>query len=93
MPPCHFITRAVQLAVMHPADRDDELVTRSGSECARLCEREVMRVRWHGAAYEACLSQHESSVVFVAQANRFTQGLDRRARSMLPDFGGTLLSE
>jgi hypothetical protein len=66
----------MQLAVMHPADRDNELVAHSASECARLCEREVMRIRGHAAAHEARLSQYEPSVVFVAQANRFAQGLD-----------------
>src|SRR5689334_21264251 len=78
---------------MHPADRDDELVTRSGSECERLCEREVMRVRWHAAAYEACLSQHASSVVLVPQTNPVTHRVDRRARSIPPVFGATVLSE
>jgi hypothetical protein len=32
----------MQLTVMHPADRDDELVAHSASECARLCEGEVI---------------------------------------------------
>ena len=75
-PPCRLVTGAMQLTVMHPADRDDEFVAYPTSECARLCEGEVMRVRWYAAAYEACLPQHESSVVLIAQANRFAQRLD-----------------
>ena len=66
----------MQLAVVDPTDRDDELVAYSTSECAGLCEGEVMGVRGHAAADEARLPQHESSVVLIAQANRFAQGLD-----------------
>jgi hypothetical protein len=66
----------MQLAVMEPADWDDELVAYSPSERTRLGKREVMRVRRHTAAHEACLPQHESAVVLIAQANRFAQSLD-----------------
>ena len=72
----YFVTRAVQLAVMHAADRNYELVADSASECTRLSEGEVMRIRGDATAHEACLSHHESLVVFVAQANRFAQVLD-----------------
>ena len=63
----------MKLAVVNPADRDDELVAYPTSECARLCEGEVMGVRGYAAADEAGLSQHESSMVFIAQANRLAQ--------------------
>ena len=66
----------MQLAVMEPADWDDELVAHSASEGPRLGKREVMRVRRHTAADEAGLPQHESAVVLIAQANRFAEGLD-----------------
>ena len=58
---------------MSPADRHDELIAHSAPECARLREGEVMRVRRYAAAHEARLPQHESSVVPIAQANRFAQ--------------------
>ena len=61
----------MQLAVMDPADRDDELVAHTASECTRLCKREVMRIRRHAAAHKAGLPQHELPVVLIAQANRF----------------------
>ena len=54
-----------------PADRDDELVAHPASECARLCEGEVMRIRRHAAAHKACLPEYESPVVLIAQTNRF----------------------
>jgi hypothetical protein len=66
----------VQLAVMHPTDRNYELIAHSASECTRLSEGEVMRIRGYTAAYEACLSQHESSVLLIAQANGLTQRTD-----------------
>src|SRR6516165_9522592 len=73
----------MELAVVDPADRDDELVAHSVSECARLCESEVVRIRRHAAADEARLSQYESPVVLIAQANRFSQRTDYVAASML----------
>jgi hypothetical protein len=66
----------MQLAVVGAANRDDEFVAHPSSECAGLCEGEVMRIRRHPAAHKAGLTQHELPVVLIAQANRFTQGVD-----------------
>ena len=66
----------MQLAMMEPADWHDELVAHSACEGARLCEGEVVRVRRHTATHKARLPQHESSMVLIAQANRFAQSLD-----------------
>jgi hypothetical protein len=66
----------MQLAVMEPADWDDELVAHSPTEGPWLCEGEVMWVGRHTAAHEAGLPQHESAVVLIAQANRFAKSLD-----------------
>src|SRR6516164_9310255 len=76
LPPCGFVSGAMQLAVMEPADWHSKLVAHSASEGTRLREGEVMRVGWHTAAHKARLPQHESSVVLIAQANRFAQRLD-----------------
>jgi hypothetical protein len=38
-----------------------------------LGKGEVVRVRGHAAAHQARLPQHELPVVFIAQANRFSQ--------------------
>jgi hypothetical protein len=75
-PPRRLVTRAMQLAVMDPADRHHELVADAPSERARLCKGEVMWIRRHSAAHQAGLPQHESSMVFIAQADRFAQRLD-----------------
>jgi hypothetical protein len=56
----------MQLAVVNPADRDDELVTHAASQGARLCEGEVVWVGRHAAAHEARLPQHVPPVVFIA---------------------------
>src|SRR5437016_9030213 len=77
----------MELTVVDPADRDDEFVAHSAPECARLREGEVVRIRRHAAADEARLSQYESSVVLIAQANRFSQRTDCVAASMLLGSG------
>jgi hypothetical protein len=75
-PPFGFVTRAMKLAVVHPANRNDELVAHPASEGTRLGKGEVMRIRWHAAAHKACLPQYEFSVVLIAQANYLAQGAD-----------------
>ena len=44
-----------------------------------------MRIRRHAAAHEARLSQHESPVILIAQANRFSQSTDCIAARLLFD--------
>jgi hypothetical protein len=66
----------MELAVVGPANRDNEFVAHPPSECAGLCEGEVMRIRRQPAAHKTGLPQHELPVILIAQANRFTQGVD-----------------
>src|SRR5437899_10336431 len=73
----------MQLAVMDPADRNGEFVAHTAPECSRLCKGEMMRIRGHAAAHEARLSQYESPVILIAQANRFSQGTDCTAARLL----------
>ena len=65
-PPCGFVTTAMKLAVMDPADWDRELVAHAASKRARLCKCEVMRIRRHAAAHKAWLPEHESAVILIA---------------------------
>src|SRR4029079_2498805 len=65
------------------ADGDDELVAHTAPECTRLCKGEMMRIRRHAAAHEAGLSQHESPVILIAQANLFSQRTDCIAARLL----------
>jgi hypothetical protein len=69
---------------MGPANRDGELVANAPSHGMRLCEREVMRIRWHAAAHETGLPEHEPAVLLVAQPNRFAQSMDRVAVGSFP---------
>jgi hypothetical protein len=66
----------MELAVVGPANRDDEFVAYPSSECARLGKGEVMRIRRHAAAHKAGLPQHEFPMVLIAQANRLAQTAD-----------------
>jgi hypothetical protein len=83
LPQCSLIARAMQLATMNPPDRNSELVARAASQCARLCEGEVMRIRRHAAANKAGLPQNELPVVLIAQPNRFAQSTDRVTAKLL----------
>jgi hypothetical protein len=81
----------MQLAVVDPADRDRELVAHAASEGTGLCKGEVMRIRRHAAAHKARLPQNKLPVIFIAQANRFPQSMDRAApRAVLGSLGSFL---
>src|SRR6266511_3708725 len=69
--------------MMDSADRDDERVAHTAPDCTWLCKGEMMRIRRHAAAHEARLSQHESPVILIAQANRFSQSTDCIAARLL----------
>jgi hypothetical protein len=93
-PPCSLITRVMQLAMVHSADRHDELVAHSASERAGLGKGEVMRIGWDAAAHKARLPQHEFPVVLIAHANRLAKRVDHVAEGLLLDpprsfVGGT----
>src|ERR1700730_15427210 len=82
----------MKLTMVHPAKWYSELITHSAPECARLCKGEVMRVRWHAAAHEARLTQHEFPVVLVAQANPLAQSADHvTGRLLLSPLGKFLV--
>src|ERR1700738_33057 len=68
------------------ADGAEEPAAHRRPGCTRLCKGEMMRIRRHAAAHEARLSQHESPVILIAQANRFSQSTDFIAARLL--FGG-----
>src|SRR6516162_9551106 len=85
-PPCELITRAMQLAVMDPADWNDEFVAYAASERSWLCEGEMVRIRRHPATDEARLPQYESSVILIAQAHGLSQSADHLAARLLLGF-------
>src|SRR5262249_42430062 len=87
-----LVARAMKFAVVDPADWDRELVAHATSKRARLCKREVMRIRRHAAAHKAWLPQHESPVLLIAQANGFAQNTDCVAARLLLAPLGRFLS-
>jgi hypothetical protein len=52
-PPGRLVAGAVELAVVHAAERDDEFIARLASERPRLRIAKMMRVGWLTAADEA----------------------------------------
>src|SRR5262249_2377481 len=75
----------MKLAMVDPTNRDGELVTHSVSKPTPLSKREVMRIRWHAAAHETRLPQHELPVALIAQPNGFAQS---RGHSAVRSFFG-----
>jgi hypothetical protein len=54
-PPCGFIAAAVDLAMVSSAQRDSEFIADLASECAVLCEPQVVGVRRSSAANQTIL--------------------------------------
>src|SRR5258708_15897959 len=82
----------MKLAVMDPANRNDELVAHSVAKRTRLGEREVMRIRWCAAAHKTGLPQHETSVVLIAQPDSFAQSADHPAARSLFGHGESFVA-
>ena len=67
LPPCSFVTRPVQFAVVDPAKRDGELVANFAAERPRLGKTQMVGIGRRPAADHAGLRRHELAVVLVAQ--------------------------
>src|SRR5262249_10591982 len=74
LPPSLFVADAVNLAVMHAAERDRKLITRLAPERARLRIAQAMRVARPAAADQAGLPGDIAQMVFVAVAARLGNG-------------------
>jgi hypothetical protein len=68
LPPSLLVADAMDFAVVHPAERDRELIARLASERPRLRVAQVMRVGWLAAADEARLPGNVAQMFFVAVA-------------------------
>jgi hypothetical protein len=51
LPPCALVTGAVDLTVVHSAERDREFIARLAAERTRLGISKMMRIRWFTAAH------------------------------------------
>src|SRR4051794_29087052 len=72
LPPRCFIAIAVQLAVMHTAERNGELVADFAAQGTGLSEAEMMGICGLPAAHEAGLRGYERQVVLVPSPARLT---------------------
>ena len=73
-PPCEFVARAVNFAMMHAAERDNELVADLTPECTLLREPKMMRVRRLAPADQAWALGYPLDVNFIAKPPRLRQG-------------------
>ena len=69
-PPCTFITAAMHLAVVSPAQRHGELVADLAPKCLRLRKPQMMGVRRLTTADQTRLFSDEPDMVLVANATR-----------------------
>ena len=70
LPPSGFITRAMDLTVVAPAQRYGELIAHFSPERAVLREAQVMGIGGSAPADQAGLFNHEFDMVFVTKAAR-----------------------
>lgn len=69
VPPCPFIARSVQGAVVDATERYCELIARFAADRARLCVAQMVRIRGLAAAHQAGLLGHKSDVLFADPAS------------------------
>ena len=69
-PPSRFVAATVDLAMMSPAQRHDELVAHFAPEGLKLREPKMMSVRRLAAADQTRLLGNESNVVLIPDAAR-----------------------
>ena len=70
LPPGALVTGAVDLAVVHAAERDDEFVARLAAERTRLRVAKMMGIGWLTAAHEARHLDDSAQVLAVPVPTR-----------------------
>ena len=70
-PPFLFFGGAMDLPMMHPAERHRELIADLAAECPGLCEAQMMGVGGLAAANQTGLRRDKLAVALVAQSARF----------------------
>jgi hypothetical protein len=64
---------SMKLAVMDPANRNNEFVAHSTSKRTRLGKCEVVRITWSPAAYKTRLPGYKPPVLLIAKPNDLAQ--------------------
>jgi hypothetical protein len=70
LPPGQFVPNAMNFAVMHPTERDGELITCLAAEGPRLRVAQMVGVGGLPSANQASLAGHIAEMLFVAVAAR-----------------------
>ena len=66
-----LFNRAMDLTMMHAAERHRELIADLAAECHGLCEAQMMGVGGLATAHNTGLGRHKLAVKLVAQSARF----------------------
>jgi hypothetical protein len=85
IPPCSFITRTMDLAMMSSAQRDSKLIAHLAAQRAVLHKAQMMGIRRSATANQTGLTGHMSNVLAVANPTRL-----RQCQYALIDYGGSL---
>ena len=72
-PPCDFVTRAVNLAMVTAAKRDGEFVADFTPQGRRLREPQMMRIRRLSSAYQARPPGDVFHVMAIPKPTRFRE--------------------
>jgi hypothetical protein len=86
-PPCCFVARSMNFAVMSTAQGDRKLITHLSSEGSALCKSEVVRIGRTPAANQTRMSCDEFHVLSIADSSRLSVG--KTARFDLFDSGSS----
>ena len=84
-PPCRFIARPMDLAMVSPAKRDGKLIAHLTAQRAALRKAQVMGIGGLAAADQTRLLGHVSNVLAVTNPTRF-----RQRQHALIDYAGSL---
>jgi hypothetical protein len=72
-PPCNFVARAVNLAMVTAAKRDGEFVADFTPQGRRLREPQMMRVRRLSSTYQAWMPGDVFHVLAIPKPTRFRE--------------------
>jgi hypothetical protein len=73
-PPCCFVARSMNFAVMSTAQGDRKLITHLSSEGSALCKSEVVRIGRTPAANQTRMSCDEFNMLSIAGPTRLRMG-------------------
>src|SRR6202000_2958737 len=73
LPPCDFVTEAVDVTVMGSAQRYREFIADLEPHCPRLSEAQMVGISGASAANQTRMRCHEFEVGFIAMSTRLAE--------------------